>query len=166
MDSVTIRNFDKKDLPEIRQFDGAWAIRISSLTAKQLCTFPVLVAEFESRVVGFAAYERHEAPWSFATESNEAFAKAEVLREVQVWEDGIALRQLFVVPDLRRRGFGRQLIERLQSENAPILAAVPERDVEAQRFLKACGFRAETGFPQNEYVFVFAPPEFSFRRAK
>jgi ribosomal protein S18 acetylase RimI-like enzyme len=59
----------------------------------------------------------------------------------------LRLLRLVVHPSHRRKGIGRQLIERLQTKLNPerlikILSAVDETNLGGQLFLKAMGFRA------------------------
>lgn len=80
-----------------------------------------MVAEHEDRVVGFMVYELHN--------------------------NRVHLLNLAVHPDYRHRSVGEQMIDKLVAKLQPqrrvrIVLEVRERNLDAQLFFKACGFRA------------------------
>lgn len=81
----------------------------------------VMVAEHDSRIIGFLAYETHA--------------------------DGIFVRNLAVIPSFRRRGVASQMFARLccrlgEKTRKLIHLDVRESNVTAQLFFRGLGFRA------------------------
>jgi putative acetyltransferase len=62
--------------------------------------------------------------------------------------DGTKLDALFLTPEIRRRGGGRQLVEWAETLKGELTVDVNEQNPEALRFYEACGFvltgRSET----------------------
>jgi ribosomal-protein-alanine N-acetyltransferase len=87
-----------------------------------------MVIEHDDRIVGFMVYELHS--------------------------DHIALLNFAVDPWCARRGFGRQMMEKLQRKLSAlrrnrIIATVRESNLDAHLFFKAMGFRATAIIDQH-----------------
>lgn len=123
----------RRDMPEVMaiEFDGfeyPWTEREFLVTLKNRNCIG-MVAESCERVVGFMIYELHRPR--------------------------LHLISLAVAGDVRRRGVGRQLIEKLQAklprgDRQRITTEVRETNLAAQLFFRELGFKA-TDILENRY---------------
>ena len=116
------------------EFDPAWSAVESVEKAQEILRASlgdpstiVLVAEFEGRIVGLARAFLVEEPM---------LANAPI---------GV-LKELYVIPEMRRRGIATRLVEEmgeaLRSKGAKALAAeFPARNMVAESFYEKLGFR-------------------------
>jgi ribosomal-protein-alanine N-acetyltransferase len=101
---------------EQRSFDWPW-------TEEELVEFLRIrnavgrVAEFNEKVVGYIFYKLEQRRYE--------------------------VKSLAVDYDFRRQGVGRVLLARLECPHRPLVVAhVSEANLEAQQFMRACGYRA------------------------
>lgn len=146
---VRIRWMIKRDMPEVlaieqASFDTPWTEE-DFLNALRQRNCIGMVAEAQENLVGFIVYE--------------------------LYKTQVAVLNLAVHPDYRRRGVGRQMVERLiskltQHRRDKITLEVRERNLPAQLFFKALGFQAvrvlreyypDTG--EDAYVMQYRLPE-------
>jgi len=123
--AAQIRWMIKRDMPEVlaieqASFDTPWTEE-DFLNALRQRNCIGMVAETNDSLVGFVIYELHKQQ--------------------------LLLLNLAVHPQYRRRGVGRQLVERLisklsQHRRDKITLEVRERNLPAQLFFKALGFQA------------------------
>jgi ribosomal-protein-alanine N-acetyltransferase len=147
--AVQIRWMIKRDMPEVlaieqASFDTPWTEE-DFLNALKQRNCIGMVAETHDQLVGFMVYELHKTQ--------------------------MVLLNLAVHPEFRRRGIGRQLVERLISKlthqrRDKITLEVRERNLPAQLFFKALGFQAvrvlreyypDTG--EDAYVMQYRLPD-------
>jgi ribosomal-protein-alanine N-acetyltransferase len=122
---VQIRWLTRSDMYDVlkienSKFEHAWN-EDDFLNALRQRNCIGMVAEDKGKVVGFMVYELHK--------------------------EKLHLLDLVVDPEYRQRGVGRQMVERLvdkltQQRRHSLDLVVEERNVDAQKFLKACGFKA------------------------
>ncbi|GBD35261.1 Ribosomal-protein-alanine acetyltransferase [bacterium HR36] len=154
--AIQIRWMIKRDMPEVlaieqASFDTPWTEE-DFLSALRQRNCIGMVAETHDRIVGFIIYELHKTQ--------------------------MVVLNLAVHPELRRRGIGRQLVERLinkltQQRRDKISLEVRERNLPAQLFFKALGFQAvrvlreyypDTG--EDAYVMQFRLPDSTSQTSK
>ncbi|MCS7017245.1 MAG: ribosomal protein S18-alanine N-acetyltransferase [Gemmatales bacterium] len=147
--AVQIRWMIKRDMPEVlaieqASFDTPWTEE-DFLNALRQRNCIGMVAETHEQLVGFIVYELQKSQ--------------------------MVMLNLAVHPQFRRRGIGRQLVERLiskltQQRRDKITLEVRERNLPAQLFFKALGFHAvrvlreyypDTG--EDAYVMQYHLPE-------
>lgn len=121
---VHVRWLIQRDMPDVLRFesslDDPWS-REDILTLLRQRNCIGMVAEQGEKVVGYMLYELHERR--------------------------IDLLRLVVCPRHRSLGVGRQMLEKIQSKlsthrRSHIIADVPDGNLPAQKWLRACGWRA------------------------
>jgi ribosomal-protein-alanine N-acetyltransferase len=122
---VQIRWLIRRDMPEVlrvenTKFEHTWS-EDDFLNALRQRNCIGMVAEDKGKIVGHMLYELHS--------------------------DRLRLLNFVVDPEYRQRGVGRQMMDRLieklsQQRRHSVDLVVEERNVDAQKFLKACGFKA------------------------
>ena len=122
-----IRWMIRRDLQEVLEierasFEIAWDEEEFRCWLRQRSVIGI-VAELDSRVVGYMVYELHK--------------------------NQLKILNLAVHPEARRHGIGRMLVQRLIDKlclhpRREIVLEVRETNLPAQLFLAACGFRAVT----------------------
>lgn len=128
-----IRDFHIRDLGDVTRMDGDWSLE-SYAWYLDYDGYTGRVLTECGRIVGAAMYrfDRHT----------------------------LHLHRVVVPEFVRRRGYGRQVVDHLKDMLRPerqtrIVAEVSEYDLAAQLFLKSCGFRW-TGSMQSFYRMEFA----------
>jgi ribosomal-protein-alanine N-acetyltransferase len=123
---VHIRWMIRRDMAEVLEIENAnfefpWSEEDFIRCLRQRNCMGMVVEDAKENVVGFMIYELHR--------------------------NRLHLFVMAVHAAVHRRGIGRQMIHKLVSKLAPqrrnrILVEVRESNLDAQRFFKACGFRA------------------------
>ena len=136
-----VRGMIRADIPEVLEIertafdDGLWGGWGESTVVEHLQTRNciAMVATVGQVIVGHMFYELHK--------------------------HHLKLLRLTVDPDCQRRGYGRELMNRLQSKLSTsvagrhlLLVDVPETNLVAHLFLKACGLRA-TEVLRNHWMY-------------
>jgi ribosomal-protein-alanine N-acetyltransferase len=125
--NVHIRWMIRRDMPEVlsienNSFEFSWAEDDCIRCLRQRNCIG-MVAEYDERVVGFMIYELHK--------------------------DQLHVLNFAVRPDVRRRGVGRQMVEKLigklsQQRRTRVLLEIRETNLAAQVFFRNLGFMATT----------------------
>lgn len=133
---------------EARSFLQPWT-RITFLNILRQRYVIIMAAEVQDRVLGFMVYELHKSR--------------------------LHLINFAVAPEFRRCGVGTQLVQKLigklhAARRTKILVEVSERNLDAQLFFRALGFRAESILPAffddgseqiDAYLMEYVHPEAS-----
>lgn len=125
--NVHIRWMIRRDMPEVlgienSSFEFSWSEDDFIRCLRQRNCIG-MVAEYDERVVGFMIYELHK--------------------------DQLHVLNFAVRPDVRRRGVGRQMVEKLigklsQQRRTRVLLEIRETNLAAQVFFRNLGFMATT----------------------
>ena len=125
--NVHIRWMIRRDMPEVlgienSSFEFSWSEDDFIRCLRQRNCIG-MVAEYDERVVGFMIYELHK--------------------------DQLHVLNFAVRPDVRRRGVGRQMVEKLigklsQQRRTRVLLEIRETNLAAQVFFRNLGFVATT----------------------
>ena len=125
--NVHIRWMIRRDMPEVlsienNSFEFSWSEDDFIRCLRQRNCIG-MVAEYDERVVGFMIYELHK--------------------------DQLHVLNFAVRPDVRRRGVGRQMVEKLvgklsQQRRTRVLLEIRETNLAAQVFFRNLGFMATT----------------------
>lgn len=146
---IEIRWMIRRDMPEVlaieaEGFEFPWLEEDFICCVRRPSVIP-MVGEHDGRVVGFMVYE--------------------------LARSRIDLLNLAVAGDCRRRGVGRQMVEKLcgklsQQRRTAIVLEVRETNLPAQQFFRAMGFRAEAVLrahyedtPEDAYRMCYRLPE-------
>lgn len=131
--SVKLRDATADDLPLLAEWNH-------QLIRDQRSPNPMSVAELEERMRGWLAAEYRAVVFELGPEP----VAYGVFRPA---EDGVHLRQFFVVRHLRRHGVGRRAIEAFRERHVPPGAAltleVLSHNERGLAFWRALGFREE-----------------------
>ena len=125
--NVHIRWMIRRDMPEVlsienNSFEFSWSEDDFIRCLRQRNCIG-MVAEYDERVVGFMIYELHK--------------------------DQLHVLNFAVRPDVRRRGIGRQMVDKLvgklsQQRRTRVLLEIRETNLAAQVFFRNLGFMATT----------------------
>ena len=124
---ATARDIQQMLEIELLSFDRPWN-RLDFMVVMRQKDVMAVTAELCDTVVAYAVVEKRA-------------------RHTKIWN-------LAVAPHLRRRGLGRTVVEKLKASVgrlSPLRALICERNLPAQLFFKAVGFRA-VGISHDEFV--------------
>lgn len=155
---VRVRPARRSDIPALLALDTAISTTEAMLTDLVAATYVI------PPMYVFSVAIRARAPVGFVV--YDAYPRTQAVDEppiCRVW-------RLAVAPSARRAGIGRMLLDHAQEQrpDAALTALVSEYEVEAQLFLRACGFHvpmiqrniavaARGSDPADAYMFVRDP---------
>jgi ribosomal protein S18 acetylase RimI-like enzyme len=149
---LNVRPIEPADLPRLllieKQRLGNRRIQPESPICLPSGDRGIAVAAIQTVVVGYLVYQVNPTSADEEVEPKAVRRKAALAQKPKALDTAVvALQQLYVAPEWRRRGVGRALVQRFDPKlHSPdgflVQTVVPETNLEIQLLLRAAGFRA------------------------